>query len=267
MSTNNANGNRNPGANTVWRESSWNETMKEYFRYRAENPTKPLQVGSYLHSWEKNQRTAIRNREEGIKSGYQITPYQYKVLLERNFQKETHELKGFRKILSFCLKCCTQFELQNKHTNYFKDDAEFLNNDGENRISLLRSAVTQVRNHKKYIGKDKRDRLVELGIELHPNACTRRRPKKRRSRVEMIAHREGSDSTSSLTGENDEDSSSSSDESDVPLQPSGGNKQSKVSDVSDVHLRRSIRKKQSNTSKPNDEGRSVRRSSKKRRSR
>ena len=225
--------------------------MEEYFHYRAENPKQPLLVGSYLQSWEKNQRTAIKNKEEGIKTGYQISTYQYQTLLERKFQKETREPKGFSKVLSFCLKCCTTFVKQNQHTDYFKDDALFLNNDGENCIAQLRAAVTQVRNHKKYIGKDKRDRLVELGIGLHPNASIERTKKKRRSKVEMIAHRRavtsrshrnGSDSTSSLTGENDEDSSSSSDESDVPLQPSGGNKQSKASDASVVLLRRSVRK-------------------------
>ena len=200
--------------------------MEEYFHYRAENPKQPLLVGSYLQSWEKNQRTAIKNKEEGIKTGYQISTYQYQTLLERKFQKETREPKGFSKVLSFCLKCCTTFVKQNQHTDYFKDDALFLNNDGENCIAQLRAAVTQVRNHKKYIGKDKRDRLGELGIELHPNACTELPKKKRRSKAEMSAyrraltsssHRKGSDSTSSIPPQRDEESDSMSSESDTSV--------------------------------------------------
>lgn len=209
---------------------------------------------AYLQGWEKNQRTGIKNRVEGTE-GYQVTVYQYQVLQAKGFQKHAREPKGFKKALSYCLKCCTLFEIQNGHHNYFKDDAKLLNDNGQDQIELLRKAVTEVSNHEKYIGKHRRARLVELGIELHPNALIAPTKKKRRTKAEMMAHRRavasfsGSDSTSSVTGESDEEASSSSEVIGVSSKPSGRKKKSRTSGVSDVPLARPSRKKPSRTDK------------------
>ena len=165
----------------------------------------------------------------GLKSGPQVSTWEAQQLEESNFQRSARKRKGIRRAIEFCLKCCPTFHEQNQHWDYFKEDAVFQNKQGENSaegLKMLRDSVTGVRDHKKYIAPEKRELLTAYGIQLHPNASVKPQRKPRKNKAQrstdrsIVSHsgRKGSESSSSIPSQRNENSysdSSMSSESDT----------------------------------------------------
>lgn len=174
----------------------------------------------------------------GLKTGPQVSDWEAQQLEEYNFQRNARKPKGIRRAITFCLKCCPIFHEQNQHWDYFKEDAVFQNIQGENSadgLKMLRDSVTAVGNHKKYIGPEKREKLTAYGIQLHPNTSVQppRKPRKKRSQrstdQSIVSHsgRKGSEASSSIPPQWDEDSDSMSSESDTNVANFSRNKPGK----------------------------------------